>query len=78
MLKRKENEASDESGKKRTSSSNPQGIAARGNALYKIAAVALLVSLSLVAIGFAYLIMLREPALQQTQIDRVAGSFATQ
>ena len=78
MLKRKDNEAPEESGKKHTSSSNPQGIAAKGNALYRIATIALLVSLSLVAAGFAYLIMLREPALQQAQIDRVAGSFATQ
>ena len=78
MLKRKNKEAAEEPAKKRLSASNPQGIAAKGNALYRIAGLALLVSLALVAAGFAYLIALREPLLQEVQIDRVAGSFATQ
>ena len=34
--------------------------------------------LTTVALGFCHLILLREPALQRAQIDRVAGSFATQ
>jgi phosphomannomutase/phosphoglucomutase len=78
MLKRKNKKAREEPGTKRVSASNPQGITAKGNALYRIAALALLVSLTLVAAGFAYLIAVREPMLQEVQIDRVAGSFATQ
>ena len=78
MLKRKNKKAAEGPGKKRISASNPQGITAKGNALYRVAALALLVSLALVAAGFAYLIVLREPTLQEIQIDRVAGSFATQ
>jgi len=78
MLKRKNKKPKEEPGKRRVSASNPQGITAKGNALYRIAALALLVSLALVAAGFAYLIAMREPMLQEVQIDRVAGSFATQ
>ena len=78
MLKRKTNKAPEQKGKIPASGSNPQGIVASGNALYRIAAIALLVMLTTVALGFAYLILLREPALQRAQIDRVAGSFATQ
>ncbi len=79
MIKRKKGAAPrKEPGKKRKSPSNPQGIAAKGNALYRIAAIAMLALLALIGLGFAYLILLREPALQQAQIDRVAASFATQ
>jgi phosphomannomutase/phosphoglucomutase len=78
MFKRKDKEATGEPGKKRIGASNPQGITAKGNALHRIAVLALLVCLGLVAAGFAYLIALREPTLQEVQIDRVAGSFATQ
>ncbi|MEE4144177.1 MAG: phosphomannomutase/phosphoglucomutase [Halieaceae bacterium] len=79
MIKRKKGAApGKEPGKKRKSPSNPQGIAAKGNALYRIAAIAMLGLLALIGAGFAYLILLREPALQQAQIDRVAASFATQ
>lgn len=78
MLKRKDKKAPAESGKKRLSASNPQGIAAKGNALHRIAALALLVSLVVVAASFSYLIALREPTLQAVQIDRVARSFASQ
>ena len=78
MLKRKNKEAAEEPAKKRLGASNPQGITAKGNALYRIAGLALLASAVLVAAGFAYLIALREPTLQEIQIDRVAGSFATQ
>lgn len=78
MLKRKTNKAPEQKGKIAVGGSNPQGIVASGNALYRIAAIALLVVLTTVALGFAYLILLREPALQRAQIDRVAGSFATQ
>jgi phosphomannomutase / phosphoglucomutase len=79
MLKRKkETESTAEPEKKRVAASNPQGITASGNALYRVAAMALLAILIPIALGFAYLIMLREPALQQQQIDRLATSFATQ
>jgi len=79
MIKRKMGAApKKEPGKKRKSPSSPQGIEAKGNALYRIAAIAMLALLALIGLGFAYLILLREPALQQAQIDRVAASFATQ
>ncbi len=78
MLKRKKIEATAESGGKRAGASNPQGIVGKGNALARIAATALVVQLVLVGLGFGYLIFLREPVLQQAQIDRVAASFATQ
>ena len=70
MLKFKKN--------KEAVANNPQGITAKGNALQKIAVMALLVILVPVALGFSYLILVREPALQYQQIDRVATSFATQ
>ena len=77
-LKLKKGKASAEPGKPSARASNPQGITARGNALYQITGVALLVLLGLILLGFAYLAMLREPNLQRTQIDRVASSYAVQ
>ena len=56
--------------------SSPQGITAKGNALRKIGGLALLVILVPVILGFAYLISLREPLLQELQVDRVATSLA--
>ena len=78
MLKRKTSEAPETPRKGGARATNPQGIVAKGNGLYRIAALALLVMLAPVVLGFAYLIMLREPTLQQALIDRVAVSFATQ
>lgn len=78
MLKLKNKKATAGIGTKRISASNPQGISAKGNALYRIAGMALLVSLVLVVAGFAYLIALREPSLQELQVSRVADSFANQ
>lgn len=78
MLKRKNKEQAEESSKRRVSGSNPQGIIARRNALYRIAGLTLLSMLIVIGLGFAYLAMLREPALQRAQIDRVAESFSTQ
>jgi len=78
MLKPKKKAAAGKQGKKRKSATNPQGIAAKGNALYKIASLAALALLTLIGLCFAYLILMREPALQQAQVDRVASSFATQ
>ena len=49
---------------------------ARGNALKSIAVIALLAALAPVALGFSYLIVLRDPTLQTQQIERIAASFA--
>jgi phosphomannomutase/phosphoglucomutase len=57
---------------------NPQGITAKGHALQKIGGLALLAILVPTLLGFAYLIMLREPVLHEQQVDRVASSFALQ
>jgi phosphomannomutase / phosphoglucomutase len=59
-------------------SSSPQGITAKGNALQKIGGMALALVLVTVLLGFAYLILVREPRLQEQQLDRVASSFALQ
>jgi phosphomannomutase/phosphoglucomutase len=56
----------------------PQGITARGNALRSLALLCLLVTLLPAALGFAYLILVREPAVQDKQIGRVSESFAAQ
>jgi phosphomannomutase/phosphoglucomutase len=54
------------------------GIAARGNALRRVALSSLLVALVPTLLGFIYLTLVREPAVQQRQIGRIADSFATQ
>jgi phosphomannomutase / phosphoglucomutase len=54
------------------------GITVKGNALYQIAALVLLAILIPVSAGFAYLILLREPAMQTSHINTAAASFATQ
>jgi phosphomannomutase/phosphoglucomutase len=77
LKKTKKTSANDEDNKEATSSSL-QGITAKGNALQKIGGVALLVVLVPVLLGFTYLILLREPILQEQQLDRVASSFALQ
>ncbi|MEZ5570569.1 MAG: phosphomannomutase/phosphoglucomutase [Halioglobus sp.] len=59
-------------------SNNPQGIDAKGNALQRIGGIALLTILIPVLVGFAYLILVREPILQAQQIERVSESFALQ
>lgn len=59
-------------------SQSSRGITVKGNALRKIGGLALLVVLVPVLLGFAYLIILREPVLQAQQLDRVASSFALQ
>jgi phosphomannomutase/phosphoglucomutase len=56
----------------------PQGISASSNVLHKIALTAALAALVPVLLGFAYLLIMREPALQAQQLDRVASAFATQ
>ena len=64
--------------KKNKPVSNPQGIEARGNALYKISAMSLLVLLLPVSLGFGYLLAIREPALQHAVVERVSSAYATQ
>lgn len=78
MLKRKKSAPAAEQNKTRVSASNPQGITAKGNALRKAATMALLCILLPIALCFTYLILLREPALQQKQMNRIAESFAAQ
>lgn len=80
MLKRKSKkaDAKEQPGKRRVSASNQQGIVASSNALLRVAALSLAVMLLAIGLGFAYLLLLREPALQQAQIDRVAESFSAQ
>lgn len=78
MLKRKKPTATAEPDKKRVSASNPQGITAKGNVIHKIAAMGLLSVLLPLALGFTYLVLQREPALEQHNIEKVAASFATQ
>ena len=69
MLKlKKDKKAAPETDKKRAPVSNPKGITAKGNALRRLAVVALLVALVPIALGFSYLIALREPAVQNQQI----------
>lgn len=65
-------------GRQSAGASHPQGIVASGNALYGIAALALAIVLGVLLVCFAYLIAVREPSLQKTQLDRVAAAFATQ
>jgi phosphomannomutase/phosphoglucomutase len=57
---------------------SPKGITTGGNVLRRLAVMALLAALLPIALGFSYLIALREPAVQNQQIARVASSFATQ
>lgn len=64
--------------KKKKAASDPKGIAAKGNALYKIVAMAMLTLLLPVILGFTYLIAIREPALQQSVVEHAAQSYATQ
>ncbi len=70
--------APEEESTKEAATSNPQGITVNGNALLNIAVMALLAVLVPVLLGFAYLILVREPTLQKEQVDRVVSSFALQ
>jgi phosphomannomutase / phosphoglucomutase len=63
---------------KTTKRDNPQGISASGNALYKIVGLGLLVTLVPMVLGFSYLTLAREPALQEQQVDRIAVTYAEQ
>ncbi|MCB1678587.1 MAG: phosphomannomutase/phosphoglucomutase [Halioglobus sp.] len=79
MLKLKRNDSARPGVQRNTSATgSAQGITSRGDALRRIAGAALLVALVPVGLCFGYLLLVREPALQAQQIDRVASSFATQ
>ncbi|NQX87401.1 MAG: phosphomannomutase/phosphoglucomutase [Halioglobus sp.] len=80
MLKLKKSKKNDagETNTMVAGSSAPQGIAAKGNSLRSIGALILMLLLLASILGFAYLLLLREPALQKQQVERVATSFAEQ
>ncbi len=59
-------------------SDNPQGISSRGNALQKYWLRALLAMLVPVIAGFAFLLLLREVTIQQSQIERIVQTYALQ
>ncbi len=65
--------------KKATSSTdNPQGISAGGNALQKFWFTTLAAILLPVLVGFAFLLVIREGGVQNTQVDRIAETYAKQ
>jgi len=64
--------------KKNKTTDKAQGIAAGGNALTKIVAIAILALTLPVGLGFTYLIVVREPAVQHAVVERAAQSYATQ
>ncbi len=79
MLKRrKKGEPAPEEGQRKARTSNPQGITARGNALRRMVAIGALIALLPLGLGFAYLLTMWLPALQDRQIDAVAQSYATE
>lgn len=57
---------------------SPQGITAHGNALHRIGLGTMLALLVVLGLTFAYLLLLREPAITAQQVDRVSASFAVQ
>lgn len=61
----------------RRPSGSPQGITARGNALRRLASLGLLIAMVPAALAFSYLILVREPAMEQRLVGRVAGAFAS-
>ncbi len=56
----------------------PQGITASGSTVLMLAAQGLLLALVPLLLGFAYLILVREPQLRQQQVDRIAAAYADQ
>jgi len=64
--------------KQKTRESTPLDSTVRGNRLRKLLATALLLALLPSLIGFVYLALLRETALQSDQINRIASAFAEQ
>jgi len=78
MLKLRRNKKETPEPEKKPVAASPQGISASGNALHKILAMALLAILVPVTLGFSYLALVREQALQNQQVERVSASFALQ
>ncbi|MEP1593189.1 MAG: phosphomannomutase/phosphoglucomutase, partial [Halieaceae bacterium] len=64
--------------KKKKEGANPQGIVAKGNALRSAVVLGLLVALVPALLGFTYLLLLRDPTVNNQQLSRVAESFAAQ
>lgn len=64
--------------KKKKEAAKPQGIVAKGNALRSAVTLGLLVALIPALLGFAYLVLIRDPGVNDQQLSRVAQSFAAQ
>ncbi len=64
--------------KEAPAAATPQGISARGNSLARITATAMAVILLPLLLGFAYLLLLREPGAQDRQMEHIATSYAGQ
>ena len=64
--------------KKSKNTGSALGIHAKGNALRSVVVWSLVVALTPIGLGLAYLLLVREPALQQAQIERVSAAYATQ
>lgn len=56
----------------------PMGIFAKGNALIVAGAAALLAALLPTVLGFGYLLLLRDPGLQEIQIAQLSSAYAQQ
>ena len=56
----------------------PTGISAKGNVLITAGAAALLVALLPTVLGFSYLLLLRDPGLQEMQITQLSSAYAQQ
>ena len=64
--------------KKKEIASNRQSITVKGSALGSAATLALIIILAPVLLGFTYLIALRDPGVNEQQLQRVSQSFAAQ
>ncbi len=77
MLKRKQ-EQKQTSANTRSTADSPQAIVAKGNALRTITLTAAGIALVPAILGFAFLMLWREPAVQSDQIERISHSYALQ
>ena len=64
--------------KRKTSSEKPTGNASQGNVLLALWVKSLALILLPIIFGFFYLVLLREPNLQQQQVQRVTSTYAVQ
>lgn len=80
MLKLKKNKSSQDADvpRQEPQANAPQGISAQGNALRSLCMLALAVALVPTALVFAYLLLMREPAVEGAQLDKVAAAYAAQ